>query len=251
MRTDRDPTLALRRGIGLALAALLGVAQPAAQAQVGRAAVSARLTALGSIEPGAQLAAEQGLAAYVLRKQQPDAAGAPAFELAQPADLAQLRIAGGFEVHTIAPGAIANGRGDLHAMAQRTGVWRFFVKAGTRTVGLITVEQVEGRWQAVSFGGAGLAQELSDLVAEHGGAGPDSLRFIRVYQAKSDLLEVVSPTDLQPRYALLNSARDALTAEIQATTGVTSAAATPRLRASYELMQPLRNVIQRNLDAQP
>lgn len=251
MRTDRDPTLPLRRCAGLALCALALMSAPATQAQATAGLTAAPTVALGRIDSGALAAAEQGLTAYVQRKQQGGAASETAFDLARPADLAQLRVAGGFEVHTIAPGVLVNERGDLHSMAQPSGVWRFFVKAGQRSVGLITVERVEGRWQAVAFGGAGLAREMSDLLGEHGSAGPENLRFIRVFQAKSDLLEVVSPVDMQPRYALLHSAREALKADMQATTGVVPDRAEPRLRATYELMQPLRNAIQRNLGAQP
>ncbi len=251
MRTDRDPTLPLRRGVGLALSALVLAIVPAAQAQSLNAAAAARVNALGNIDRGAQAAAEQGLAEYVERKQQHGSDGESALDVAKPADLSKARIAGGFEVNTIAPSAIASGRGDMRSMTQATGIWRFFVKVGSKPVGLITVERVDGNWKAVSFGGSGLSQELSDLVAEHGAANGANLRYIRVYQAQSDLLEVVSPTDLQTRYALLGSARDSLKAEIEATTGVKAEKDGNRLREAYELMQPLRNVVRRNSGGHP
>ena len=254
MRTDRDWTLRLRRraGMGLALALLTVMSAPAVQAQTANAAASTGFSAQDhGGRSGAQAAAEQGLAEYVKRKQQHGGEAASAFGLARPQDLAHTRIAGGFEVHTVTQDVVA-GRGELRQLVQPSGIWRFFVKVGGKPVGLVTVQRMAGQWQAVSFGGAGLAQELSDLMAEHAGVGADRMRFIRVHQAQADLLEVVSPTDLQARYALLTSARDALEPEIQATTAARSAEkGSPRLRETYELLEPLRNAIRRNLNAQP
>jgi hypothetical protein len=225
---------------------------PVAQVQAAPAGTVARPGApLPADQGGAQAAAEQGLADYVQRKQQHGGAGATAFDLARPEDLSSTRISGGFEVHTIAPKDVFAGRGELRHMAQPTGIWRFFVKVAGKPVGLVTVQRMEGRWQAVSFGGASLAQELSDLMAEHAAVGADHLRFIRVHQAQTDLLEVTSPTDLQARYALLASARASLEPEMQATTGATPAKAAPRLLDTYELLEPLRNAVKRSLNAQP
>ncbi|HEY8876108.1 MAG TPA: hypothetical protein VIN03_01005 [Roseateles sp.] len=251
MRTDRDWTGRLRRrtGLGLALALLALVATPAVQAQTPSAAALAGFNAQGHGDrAGAQAAAEQGLAEYVKRKQQHGGEAASAFDLARPQDLGRTRIAGGFEVHTIAPQDVIAGRSELRQLVQPSGLWRFFVKVGGKPVGLVTVQRMDGQWRAVSFGGAGLAQELSDLMAEHAGVGADHMRFIRMHQAQADLLEVVSPSDLQARYALLTSARDALEPEIRATTAEKAA---PRLRESHELLEPLRNAVRRNLNAQP
>lgn len=250
MRTDRDSTLhlhvrqRLRKGIGLLLSALALGAASGAQAQtIGAPAVARFKAGLGD-RADAQAAAEQGLADYVQRKQQQGGAGATAFDLARAGDLAKTRIAGGFEVHTIAPQDLDAARSELRHMVQASGIWRFFVKVGAQPVGLVTVQRMDGRWQAVSFGGAGLAQELSDLMAVHADAGADHLRFIRVYQAQTDLLEVVSPTDLQARYAPLASARAALSADLQ----TTDAKQAPALLDTYELLEPLRHAVRRSLN---
>ena len=254
MRTDRDSTRPLRRGIALLLSTLALAAVPTVSVQAAGAAAVARPKVPDvSDRAGAQAAAEQGLADYVTRKQQHGAAGSSSFDLARAEDIANTRIAGGFEVHTIAPKDLVAGRGDLRQMAQPTGIWRFFVKVAGKPVGLVTVQRMDGRWQAVSFGGAGLAQELSDLMTEHADVGAERLRFIRVHQAQTDLLEVTSPTDLQARYAMLASARAALSTEMQAARGSddTQAKATPRLVDTYELLEPLRNAVKRNLGTQP
>lgn len=244
MRTDRDSALRVRRRMALVLSALAFMAVPAVQAQTAGASAVARFKADLGDRAGAQAAAEQGLADYVQRKQQQGGANATAFDLARAGDLSKTHIADGFEVHTIAPQDIAAGRSELRHMVQASGIWRFFVKVGAKPVGLVTVQRMDGRWQAVSFGGAGLAQELSELMAEHADVGADRLRFIRVHQAQTDLLEVVSPSDLQARYAPLASARAALSSDMSAK------AAAPKLLDTYELMEPLRNAVKRNLNAQ-
>jgi len=242
MRTDRT---------GFVIALLALAVTPVAQAQpLGAAAAAAFNAQDHSDRAGAQVAAEQGLAEYVKRKQQHGGQAASAFDLAQPQDLARARIAGGFEVHTIAPQDVVAGRGELRQMVQPSGIWRFFVRLGGKPVGLVTVQRMDGNWRAVSFGGAGLAQELAEVMAEHAGVGADRLRFIRVHQAQADMLEVVSPTDLQARYALLGSARSALASEAPAGTAAQAGErATPRLLETYELLEPLRNAVRRN--AQP
>jgi hypothetical protein len=259
MRTDRDWTLPLCRRAGVALASALLALMPVhavhAQGQ-GRAwggADEARLDAQDHGDrAGAQAAAEQGLEQYVERKQQHGAERGLAFDLAQPQDLAHVRIAGGFEVYTIAPQDVLAGRSELRRMVRPSGIWRFFVKVGSKSVGLVSVQRMAGQWKAVSFGGAGLAQELSDLMVTYAGAGADHLRFIRMYQAQADLLEVVSPTDLQARYALLTSARETLALDIQAAPEIAPAEKGPaRLLDTYELLEPLRNAVRRSLDAQP
>lgn len=218
---------------------------------------------------GAQAAAERGLAEYVQRKQRhAGAARAKALAADGDDDLGRARIAGGFEVHTIAPDDMLTGRGELRQMAKASGIWRFFARIDGRPVGLVTVQRMDGRWQAVSFGAAGLAQELSPLMERHGKAGAAQLRFIRVHQAQTDLLEVVSPADLQARYAPLASARHALGNDLPkvAMAAVTPADAAdvtapaapmartvqmPALLDTYELLEPLRAAVKRGLNAHP
>jgi len=214
---------------------------------------------------GAQVAAERGLAEYVQRKQRHAGAGrAKALATEGTDDLARARIAGGFEVHTIAPDDMLAGRGELRQMAKGSGVWRFFAKIDGKPVGLVTVQRMDGRWQAVSFGATGLAQELAPLMERHGKLGAANLRFIRIHQAQTDLLEVVSPTDQRARYAPLASARHALGNELPkvamgaaaatldgAEPAVATPASAPALLDTYELLEPLRAAVKRGLSVRP
>lgn len=246
-----------------------GAAMPPSAAIAG---ATLRPTAIDhSDRAGAQAAAERGLAEYVQRKQRhAGASRAKALAVDGADELARARIAGGFEVHTVAPDEMLAGRGELRQMAKPSGVWRFFARIDARPLGLVTVQRVDGRWQAVSFGAAGLAQELSTLMAQHGqagsalrgrggdGGGSDGLRFIRIHQAQTDLLEVTSPRDLQSRYALLSSARHALGRELPKAAMSASAelepaasVAAPALLDTYELLEPLRAAVKRGMTAHP
>lgn len=243
------PTLALLASLTLTLAA------PTAPAQTVAAASFARPGAIDHQDrAGAQAAAERGLADYIERKQRrAGSSQSAALALDGAAELGRARIAAGFEVHTIAPADLLAGRAELRQMAQASGIWRFFVKVGARPVGLVTVQRMEGRWQAVSFGGAQLAAELAPLMDVHGEAGAGRLRFIRVHQAQTDLLEVVSPRDLQARYALLASARHALGSELRgaapAALGATAEPPRAALLDTYELLEPLRAAVKRHAAA--
>jgi hypothetical protein len=123
------------------------------------------------------------------------------FDVKDLADLAGAKIGYGFRVHDADPASLVAGD-SLDASARDTGQWRFNVVLAGRPVGLITLVNDGGAWQAVSFGGAKLAAEI-DAVAQ---ASPgESLRYVRVPQATADFIEVG-----KGRYAPLQAARESL-----------------------------------------
>jgi hypothetical protein len=163
-------------------------------------------------ETAASSAAAQDLARFAQHHQKVHADALPkGFPLAvdSVADLARLRLGRGFAVYTVDPADITSGS-DLSSTAKPTGQWRFVVRLGSRPVGLVTVDQVKGQWQAVSYGGAGLAEDVDAKMRQHGTPDRSNLRFVRVFQAHSDFLEVVSPADGHARLAPLVSARVSL-----------------------------------------
>jgi hypothetical protein len=239
--------LAQAARLGLLLSALAGGALPAHAQDDATAPLAA------PAQPGepaaARAAAEQGLAEFVQRKL---SHGAEAFDghlplaVADARELAGVRVGYGFEVHTLAPQDLADPRAELARLVKPTGVWRFVVQSGARAVGLVTVGQVDGRWQAVSFGASGLAQEVDAVMAAFADARHANVRFIRVFQAQSDLIEVAG-ADGALRYAPLRSAREALA---QALPGAGTADVLT-LREGRELVEPLRAAVKKNLDAAP
>jgi hypothetical protein len=76
------------------------------------------------------------------------------------------------------------------------------------------------------------------LMNRHGNADKSNLRFVRIFQARSDLIEVTDPRDGRTRYAPLHSARESLKL----------AAPDSALVDEAELLQPLRAAVKTNLD---
>lgn len=104
-------------------------------------------------------------------------------------DLRKLSLGAGFEVNTIDPASLLYaGRGaDLGRMSRGTDVWKFVIALDGRPVGLLEMNKVQGQWQAVGAGAAKLAEEV---VAAAPMTGDGAFRFVRIYQATSDLIEV-------------------------------------------------------------
>jgi hypothetical protein len=140
--------------------------------------------------------------------------GGGSTEFAQPfvrqqVDEATLTLGRGFQVYTIAPERILKDRAGFSASCTPTDMWRFLVLDGERTVGLLTVAQVEGRWATVAFGGAQLAEEMQQVFATWTQETGYQIRFIRVYQATADFVEV-SPGPGQAEFVPMTSGRIAL-----------------------------------------
>lgn len=154
--------------------------------------------------------------------------------------LATLRLGAGFLVYSVTPQQVLAKDADLSRQMSPTGAWRFTVYQLARPVGLVTVESVAGRWQAVAFGAAGLAQNLASLQAAHGESGKAGMRFLRVYQAQSDFLEVTPSGGGKPRFAPLNSAYASLALTRQKETDAA-------LLDGSALLEPLRAAVRSNL----
>lgn len=176
------------------------------------------------------------------------------FAVASYSDLKRLKIAYGFEVNTIAPQDILAGRSQLKAMVKGTGVWRFVLKIDNQAIGMMSVEKINGQWQTSGFGGAELAKDIDLQVRNFANEDRSNIRFIRIFQAQSDLIEVTNPRNLQTRFAPLKSAHAALSIEHPQTAVLNSNSlrAAPKqntesnLVDEYELLEPLRAAIKRN-----
>jgi hypothetical protein len=163
-------------------------------------------------------------------------------------DLKDARIAYGFPLYTIDPAELIAGRSDLRAMAKPNGIWRFVIAVKGRPVGMATVEQVNGQWETVAYGAAVLAKDLDAAIGVHADSTHSNVRFIRVYQAQSDFLEVASPSAGKARYLPLHSARQSLLLQ-QRSAKNTPADSGDGLLDSSELLNPLRAAVKTNLDA--
>jgi hypothetical protein len=199
----------------------------------------------------AAAAAARGFAEFVQNQVQAHAGTLPAgfpLDVADVQDLKDARIAYGFPVYTVDPKDIVAGRSDFSAMAKPTGVWRFLVSRDNRPIGLATVEKLNGAWQTIAYGGAGLSKDVDALMQFHGNADHSNLRFIRVFQAQSDFLEVASANGAAPRFAPLQSARESLLLQQRAKkTGSAADNAANGLMDASQFAESLRAAVKANI----
>jgi hypothetical protein len=191
----------------------------------------------------AMAAAQRDLAQFVAHQLQRQ--GAPAdfpLDVADLRDLKDAKISYGFAVHTIDPPDLLAGRQTMQAMAKNIGQWRFVITLNQRPIGLATVEKNNGRYETVAYGAAVLAKDLDAMAAAYGNADKSNLRFVRIFQARSDLLEVTGQ-DGTARFAPLHSARASLSLAKDNNDGKNG------LMDESEFMQPLRTAVKQNMAA--
>ncbi len=97
----------------------------------------------------------------------------------------------GFQIYTVAPDVIqVESKNNLLELSYPTGTWRFFVKTQTRVVALITVARMDNAWKAVNIGATELASEYDKVLSAWPQTESYQARFIRVYQAKYDVVGI-------------------------------------------------------------
>lgn len=234
---------------------LFGAAPASAQTQsiLGHLAGAPVQLAERSQASAATAAATRDFSQFVQHNLQTRTNGLPIefpLEITDIQDLKEAKIGHGFQVYTIDPKDIIGGRGELSGMAKPTGVWRFIITLHERPIGLATVEQNAGAWSTVAYGGAVLSKDVDALMAFHGNPERSNLRFIRIFQAQSDFLEVVSVGDTKARFAPLHSARESLLLQQRAVkTGKVKADGANGLADPAEFLEPLRAAVKTNMDA--
>lgn len=241
------PTTPLRRTL---LAAVLGAASlacvlPAASAQ----GISGGGPQMGrQLTSQAMAAAQRDLAQFAAHQLQVRRGGVPAdfpLEITDVQDLKDATISYGFPVYTIDPPDLMAGRGSMQGMVKPIPQWRFVVSLRNRPIGMATVERNQGKFETVAYGAAVLAKDVDALMGYHGNADKSNLRFVRIFQARADLLEVVGQ-DGRARFAPLHSARESLLLQQRASKDGSRA---EELMEEADLVQPLRGAVKLNMAA--
>lgn len=160
-------------------------------------------------------------------------------------ELKDAKIDYGFAVNTIDPQKLLAGRETMRAMAKPVNEWRFVITRNGQAIGLATVEKINGSYQTVAYGAAVLAKDLNAAANNYGNADKSNLRFVRVYQARSDFLEVASQ-DGRGRFLPLHSARQSLGMQQGAHKEAEQARG---LLDETEITEPLRSAVKQNLAA--
>jgi len=99
----------------------------------------------------------------------------------------------GFQLYTIHPDDVLSYRenlGDLSSMLIPTDEWQFIILTKGQAKSLLTVDLMGNRWEAVGIGGARLARQLAEIVERYPSNAGYGHKFIRLYQARSDFVEI-------------------------------------------------------------
>ena len=134
-------------------------------------------------------AAQQGIGTFV---KAPQARNLHMFGFSTQQLINGAILGQGFQVFSISPAQLlAQGSSqELDALALPTNLWQFLIVTGGKPASLLTVDLFEGQWTAVSIGASGLATELASLLEAWPPSSGYRYRLIKVYQAKSDFMEI-------------------------------------------------------------
>ena len=125
-------------------------------------------------------------------------------------DLSRATLGTAFRVYTITPDKIMDFESNmkLSSLVFPTELWFFPVLYNGEFRTILTVDKMNGQWQAVAIGSSGLATQLEDVAAEWPESEGYEYKFIRIYQARSDFV-ILSQKEMI-RLFPLESARIAL-----------------------------------------
>lgn len=110
------------------------------------------------------------------------------FDVSDVKSLKSATLGMAFEVYSAAPQALMNAKTRFDQQLVGTGIWNFMVMVNGRAVGLVGMEKIQGNWEFSSAGAAKLANDVQQSSQRN--AGKQGFRFVRIYQATSDFLEV-------------------------------------------------------------
>lgn len=129
---------------------------------------------------------------------------------------------------------------DLSSLLVSTDTWQFLITTRGKAVAIITVDFMDGKWMPVSIGSSELASQLSKLLEVWPTSSGHRYRFIRVYQANSEFMEL-STRDGITGIIPLGSARHAL--------GLTKKEFDPfDIHTSADMVKQITTVVRKNVE---
>jgi hypothetical protein len=147
----------------------------------------------------------------------------------------------GFRIYAIPPATILDEgvAGDLISLAVPTDLWQFLITSRGRPKAIVTVDRVGDTWMAVSLGAAGLAGQWGKLMKAWPPSEGHTFRVVRVYQAKSDFVEI-SRERKSVGVLPMTSAKVAL--------GLAEDLSPAHLSTARDLLDKIRPVVRRNIE---
>ena len=122
----------------------------------------------------------------------------PFLELITPEDMSHFGLSPGdniseavlgtpFQLYTITPTKLLDAGDDtpVSSLISPTGSWLFPIVLDGKSRAILTVEEMDGKWQAVTMGKSGLAGEMEKLNGQWPKAKGYEPKLIAIYQAAS------------------------------------------------------------------
>lgn len=132
--------------------------------------------------PEALAAAEFGLLRYLTEIPPAELVN---FGFAEGEATGPARIGDPWQLYTITPDALlsAGETAEVEDLITPTGLWYFPVILGGTARTIITVDRMDGRWEAVAFGATPLAGELEKISRQWPKASGYTPKLVAIYQA--------------------------------------------------------------------
>lgn len=131
-------------------------------------------------------------------------------------DISAATVGEGFQVFVLDPGLLqSNAQSqDFRQAIKPTNSWEFVIEGSENAKAVMKIDNVEGKFTAVSIGSSGMARQLARIAEVWPTSSNYSHKIVRIYQAKSDFVEL-SQGDILLGFIPLISARIAMGLAIQ------------------------------------
>ena len=134
-------------------------------------------------------AAQKGIKRFITESR---TTGLHRFGFLTQADAYGATLGEGFQVFTVPTQSLLEEHSSigLPQSAAPTKMWQFLVLSHGKAKAFITVDYIRDQWAPVAIGSTGLAQETADLLKRYPRSAGYHYRFLALYQADSDLIEM-------------------------------------------------------------
>jgi hypothetical protein len=156
-------------------------------------------------------------------------------------EMDQATLGNPFRVYTLSPEKIINYQKshNFSSAISPTTMWFFPVLCNGAAKTLLTVDFMGDEWRAVAIGSSGLAKQLGEVIKKWPESEGYGLKFVRVFQARSDLIALSHEGKVKIKP--LNSA------EASMQLGKKGISTHERLYDTSEIMQKLSPVVIKNI----
>lgn len=134
-------------------------------------------------------AAHMGIKRFITKSR---TTGLHRFGFLTQADADAATLGEGFQVFIVPTQSLLEEQSSvgLPQSAAPTKMWQFLVLSHGKAKAFITVDYTRNQWTPVAIGSTGLAQETAELLEQYPRSAGYHYRFLALYQADSDLIEM-------------------------------------------------------------